>query len=366
MTTLRPDTEALLALLRPEPERSWALRHLDALVPVERDRLLERLRHHGLGGWAHKVLDAAGIVPPEELAAPLAADHRATLARNIVLLSAYEKVSAALSEAGVDHIPLKGIQMLGTLYGDLGTRVLSDIDLLVREGDLERAGEVLCRLGTPNENDLERDRHKRFHHHYTYALKGPLEPHLELHFRFSSYHGRSEPLERLWDRTTADPGCFHARQLDPTDRLAGLLVHATHHGFRMSAKWLLDLRLLLDEKRDEKRDGGSVSPMIFSEFAEARHIVSASALVLGLTARLTDSAPARDLEQALAEKLSQPHRRALELLTAPALILERGELLEGKWAGHALRVLLADGARAKAAAAWTAVGFKAHLEGWLR
>jgi len=66
------------------------------------------------------VFKDASIALPPDLAAPSSSDHASNTARSILALAAYERISQILSDAGVEHIPLKGIRLLETLYPDRG------------------------------------------------------------------------------------------------------------------------------------------------------------------------------------------------------------------------------------------------------
>src|SRR5438105_2341077 len=57
------------------------------------------------------------------------------------------EVVAALDEAGVRTILLKGPALAHRLYDDGTPRPYTDVDLLVAPADVERAGAVLARLG---------------------------------------------------------------------------------------------------------------------------------------------------------------------------------------------------------------------------
>jgi len=64
-------------------------------------------------------------------------------ARNMNIFHQYGEMARALRASGVPFVPLKGIDLAGRIYPDVGVRPMSDIDLYVEAGDLDRALRVL-------------------------------------------------------------------------------------------------------------------------------------------------------------------------------------------------------------------------------
>ncbi|HXZ20314.1 MAG TPA: nucleotidyltransferase family protein [Candidatus Acidoferrales bacterium] len=67
--------------------------------------------------------------------------------RNLRLAAEESRISAALTAAGLRHWPLKGPGLSERLYGDIGVRQVSDLDLLVEPANLARADALLADLG---------------------------------------------------------------------------------------------------------------------------------------------------------------------------------------------------------------------------
>ncbi len=106
-------------------------------VEVAVDALpLTLVRRHMLAPLAHRA--GAATLRNDFIASALQAERRAALAVEAL---------AALGDAGVAVILLKGIAYTGTLYADPAERPMSDIDLLVRAADFDRAARALLRLG---------------------------------------------------------------------------------------------------------------------------------------------------------------------------------------------------------------------------
>ncbi len=67
--------------------------------------------------------------------------------RNLRLAAEESRISAALTGAALRHWPLKGPGLSERLYGDIGVRQISDLDLLVEPASLARADALLGELG---------------------------------------------------------------------------------------------------------------------------------------------------------------------------------------------------------------------------
>jgi hypothetical protein len=68
------------------------------------------------------------------------------LARNISLYDELSKILTAFKKAGIDTIVLKGAFLAEEIYKNIGLRLMSDIDLLIKEKDLQKAKKELTEL----------------------------------------------------------------------------------------------------------------------------------------------------------------------------------------------------------------------------
>jgi hypothetical protein len=110
--------------------------------------LLDLARDHGLLPLLYKRLSPIpGAQVPRDVLARLEAGYYNTLKHNLRLLHTLGQIVAALREGGVEVIVLKGGALAGTLYADPGLRPMSDLDLLVRVEQVDRASTVLGTLG---------------------------------------------------------------------------------------------------------------------------------------------------------------------------------------------------------------------------
>jgi putative nucleotidyltransferase-like protein len=164
-------------------------------------------------GWALHALDLANVAPPEvdEAAAEAYDEARRQSVQQVDDVS---RVGVELEAAGVRAIALKGSALLvGNLAPALGIRWMSDVDLLVEEGQVEQAGWVLESLdylrGTTR--DLTVPAVYRPYHETFTSLDGRT---IELHWRLGPAR---------WGRASAGQGWFERAR---PSSAAGVLLPA--------------------------------------------------------------------------------------------------------------------------------------------
>lgn len=153
----------------PHPEGPWLVRQPlavsagDAIlallggapVSARDDAGWERLRalaeREGVAPLLHARVDgspaiAAGV--PVKVRARLRLSYEQTWGRSAVLATRWREVVAALETAGIRGLALKGIALLeGGHYEDPGLRPMTDLDVLVRDGEFAAARTALLRAG---------------------------------------------------------------------------------------------------------------------------------------------------------------------------------------------------------------------------
>jgi hypothetical protein len=115
-----------------------------ALLADDPAEIVELARQHRLTPLL--AVQAGAALPPAVLET-CRRDRVLTVARNLVLAEVVEECAAALTEAGVPVIVLKGMAYDATLYGSAGVRPTSDVDLLVPRSKRRDAFATLDSLG---------------------------------------------------------------------------------------------------------------------------------------------------------------------------------------------------------------------------
>lgn len=214
---------ALVRLIaQPTPERRSEVRRL---VPrVDLHGLLELLAEQRLvatlGGQllADPELDLPGEIAESIRAARLRARQRGLLNHGVTM-----RLTLALEDAGIAAAPLKGAMLADTVYGDIGARQSSDIDLLVNVEDLDRTVELAERQGWREPEIFRQAGLPRLHRELFHETLPPLELHWRVHWYEETFAAaalaRAQPTSDGW------------RRLQPADELASLLLFLARDGF---------------------------------------------------------------------------------------------------------------------------------------
>ncbi len=182
----------------------------------------------------HENLRVAGVA--QEQLVGLRGVRRHTLVANERLFRGVAPVIAALEDAGVRTVLLKGASLALRHYPDPGLRPMTDIDLLVAPGDLALAVQIFASHGffpsvapTPRRVQLL--------HAEDFADKRGL--HVDLHWRLHPHREAAD--ESLWSRL--DPLSIAgapSHALSPADELLHQLVHGLHWSQVSPIRWVAD------------------------------------------------------------------------------------------------------------------------------
>lgn len=223
-----------------------------ALVPGPPDPLRDAARevtdwtalfaiaeHHGLATTLFTALERAGVAHPVARRAAAAAFVRAVRHRDAVRDLGI--ALATIEAAGVTVAPIKGPLLSERLYDPPYARPSVDLDLLVGEGQIDRACAALATLGYRADDDGAARRAAGSHHVAMWHATGPLiEVHFDAHVGLGVTLGAAPFLDRATRRAVA---ALDVAVLAPADEIVYVGVHAASHRFGRLA-WLYDLKLL--------------------------------------------------------------------------------------------------------------------------
>lgn len=159
----------------------------------------------------------------------------------------YEKIRFALAQLcelfeaeGVDFMPLKG-SVIRKYYPEEWMRTSCDIDVLVREEQLDRAAELVeSRLGFKSEGG-------RNYHDVSFISPGGV--HLELHFSLLENSEKlNRNLSKVWDFSCRQGNSYQYKMTNEYF-LFHIVAHAAYHFTRggCGVRQLIDLHILLKE-----------------------------------------------------------------------------------------------------------------------
>ncbi len=179
------------------------------------------------------------LLPPDVLRG-LSGPYYANLKRNLTIAAALRPVLDALEEADIPCIVLKGIALAEQAYPDIAMRGMSDVDILVRKGDLLRAD---ARLSTLGYDSRDSDAATAFRNPAGYLAsleygkggESPLTLHLHWHPVNTSVPATAFidgiDIEALWEKAVpARVADGRARMLCPEHLILYLCEHALRVG----------------------------------------------------------------------------------------------------------------------------------------
>jgi Uncharacterised nucleotidyltransferase len=211
-------------------ERLWQLGHLHDVLPLLADSL--------------RPLAGQAPIPAEWLAR---AQRRfyATLLRNTTLRDELARVVVALRAAGVESIPVKGVVLAETVYGNLALRPAADLDVLVRPCDLPAARAVLRAMDYAHRAvPLFAELHHPYHDPQYFRQVDGGDLCLELHWALWAERFFHLGTDVLWERAHgARLGGVEMRLLSPEDTLLHLAIHRSRSALRL--RFLCDIAELL-------------------------------------------------------------------------------------------------------------------------
>src|SRR5450631_3125756 len=246
---------------------------------VDWEEFLVLVRRHGVPSLAYTMLSrhAAGLLPTAVQdtlkswhiqASGLALHHAAEIA----------DVSTLFAEQGLEMILMKGELLSLKLYGDPTLRSASDIDLMVKTEDFDRADQLILSMGyrcySPGSGLTERQ--KKFHrsvgqnYEYYQDSKGVK---LELHWR--SYLWNQEQTDELWAQSQSIVWIGKPFKFWNADALfLFLCYHGAHHEW-CSLKWLSDVTVLIAQGRPD----GWESLLVLADQLGMRRVLAQSTLL---------------------------------------------------------------------------------------
>lgn len=174
------------------------------LLPADRCRgydpqqLYTLAKSHDLMYCVTDALDKVGLLPEAESArAAYVKEQMLAVARTARIESVLATVKEVLSVAAIPFVPLKG-SLLRYMYPDKMMRTSCDIDVLVREEDLDRAVSALTDAGFVTEGARN--------YHDVSLFFGSV--HLELHFNICENMADIDALlGRVWEFVTPVTDC---------------------------------------------------------------------------------------------------------------------------------------------------------------
>jgi len=128
----------------------------------------------------------------------LDAAYHQTIYKNVILSDELSGVLSAFNRHGIPVISLKGTTLAEMLYDNPALRTTSDMDILVKPGDLPRARSLLVELGYRQTESQPQQSHP--FHGAPFYRQAALPVFIELHWDLEDEKLISAPVQEIWSR----------------------------------------------------------------------------------------------------------------------------------------------------------------------
>lgn len=252
--SLSPELQLLLACSHVSSRRQdQALPRSLIRAGIDWKYFLTLVESHQVAPAVCKNLRAlADVTIPDYVLAALAQAYQQNAYNVLIQAAELARVVKQLDAAGIQHLVLKGLAVALAFYGDASLRHAGDLDLLVRETDVYRAGQVLAHLGyreVPAEQSFTPAQHyvhKKFLTHHIIFQHRSTGCILELHWRlFTNPHLLPGDPRQAFNTSYIPFGSVTLASMSVEGLIVYLCVHGDFHVWTR-LKWLADLPHILE------------------------------------------------------------------------------------------------------------------------
>jgi putative nucleotidyltransferase-like protein len=237
-------------------DRLRSLLHDDLNWP----RVIQTASRHGVLPLLYRNLhQSASDAVPKVILNQLRDGFQSNVQHSLFLTAELFRLLDVFALHGINVIPFKGAVLAASVYGDLSLRPFSDVDLLLNQDDLLRAGRLLASLGYENTgSDLASDDNAdpeevaysepKF---YIFVHK-VHRTRVDLQWRIAQRYF-SFSLEKNQGRERLIPVMVAGRSVltfAPTDLLLIVCAHGTKHHWQ-EIKWICDVAELVRTEKEK-------------------------------------------------------------------------------------------------------------------
>jgi hypothetical protein len=165
---------------------------------------------------------------------------------NLFIKKELQHVLDEFDSRGIPVIPLKGIIFAEKYFGHIGARPTSDIDILIKQEDLEMAIQLVKSLGFTMEAEPISS---HFHCSFSRFIPGlniPLT--VEIHWNILKENTSNLSIQEFWIRATPMKNYQHVWELTDRDTFYMICLHGWRHNLD-SLKYFIDIVQLIHHMR---------------------------------------------------------------------------------------------------------------------
>lgn len=164
------------------------------------------------------------------------------LYQNIFIKSEWEKIASLFEENEIATITLKGVTFAERYFGNLGARPTSDIDILIRPHNINRAIDLIQSLGFIIEQDPIPS---HFHCSFSKSLPNtPIPLTVEIHWNIMREDTARLVIEDFWSEARPLKQYHFIYELSDYHTFYMICLHGWRHNLN-SLKYFLDIMQLI-------------------------------------------------------------------------------------------------------------------------
>nr|WP_258356188.1 nucleotidyltransferase family protein [Priestia megaterium] len=174
--------------------------------------------------------------------------YQETLYQNLFIKSQTDQIIRKLEEEQIEVIPLKGVYFAEKYFGHIGARGTSDIDLLVKRKDINKAIEVVKSMNFEIEEEFIPS---HFHSSFSKEIPGSAIPlTVEIHWDILKEKTANFNIQEFWDEAVSLEGFQFVKALSDYHTFYMICLHGWRHNLD-SPKHFLDIIQMIDVVKDK-------------------------------------------------------------------------------------------------------------------
>lgn len=164
--------------------------------------------------------------------------HQEALYQNLLIKNQTTKILNNFEVMGLEVIPLKGVYFAERYFGHIGARGTSDIDLLIRVKDVDKAVEIIKLMGFEIE---EKPILSHFHSSLSKKIPGsPFPLTVEIHWDILKEATANFKIEEFWNGAVLLEKHQYVKKLSDYHTFYLICLHGWRHNLD-SPKYFLDI-----------------------------------------------------------------------------------------------------------------------------
>ena len=164
------------------------------------------------------------------------------LYQNLFIKNQTEMLLKEFERSGIEVIPIKGTVFAEKYFGHIGARSTSDIDLLIKNNELDRAIECINTLGfTPDLKDIPSGFNLTFNKELPQSTI-PLM--VELHWNIMDPTTADLNIEEFWNQSKPFQDFNYVKELSDFHTFYMIVLHGWRHNMN-SLKYFIDILQLI-------------------------------------------------------------------------------------------------------------------------